>query len=85
MTGFGTVPADDKVIDDLADTAELLDGLADIHVIAIDVDHAFKTHAVGQSSDDKRRNVESFRRQKRSPHVGFELVDRSADSCRSGR
>lgn len=61
MTGFGTVPADNEVIDDLADTAEFFDGLADVHVITVDVDHAFQAHTVGQSSDDKRRNVESFR------------------------
>ena len=46
MTGFRTVPADDKVIDDLADPTELSNGFANVNIIAVNANHAFEAHTI---------------------------------------
>lgn len=71
--GFGAVPADDKVVDNLANAVDLTNGAADVEIIAVDSDDAFKTDAVGKASHGKAGDFESVFGQEGSTDAGLQL------------
>jgi hypothetical protein len=69
-----TIPADDEVVDNFANTLQLSDCFADVDVIPVDSDDSFEADAVVQSPNDQRSNVETFFGQQGSTNIRFQLV-----------
>jgi len=71
--GFGAIPADDEVIDNLADAVDLANGAADVEIIAVDSNDAFKANAVRKASHGKAGDFEPVFGQEGSTDAGFQL------------
>jgi hypothetical protein len=71
--GFGAIPTDDEVIDDLADAVDLANGAADVKIIAVDSDDAFEADTIWEASHGKAGDFESVFGQEGSTDAGFQL------------
>jgi hypothetical protein len=71
--GFGTVPAYNKVIDDLADAVDLPNGTTDVEVVAVDSDDSFEANAVGKASHGQTGDFESVFCEESSSDAGLQL------------
>jgi hypothetical protein len=73
-TRFGAIPADNQMIQDLADASKFTNCAANIHIVSVDANHAFQTHSIGHSTHNKGRDVEPVLRKQSSPDISSQLV-----------